>query len=89
MDMAQMDTAMNGENSHEMPCEESTQNQQDDQSDHCAGMCLCMHSVSSQSPILNDSIALQITDDTKLVHSLMNESFVDISLSLPKRPPRV
>jgi hypothetical protein len=71
-----------------MPCEDmqKTQNQNDTQ--HCDGVCLCLHASMHQSITLNNPLLLSMPTLVSLKHDFIDDQFSGISTSTLKRPPR-
>lgn len=72
-----------------MPCEEMQQNENQNDNQHCDGVCFCMHMSSSQTPIIGASSQFQMPFALKLSHDFTNEAIASLSFSPDKRPPKV
>jgi hypothetical protein len=71
-----------------MPCEDMKQNQEQNDTQHCDGVCLCLHVSTHQSPILSDQASPSLSTLTSMKHDFIDDRFEDISTSSLKRPPR-
>lgn len=71
-----------------MPCEDMQQNQDQNDTQHCDGVCLCLHVSMHQSPTLNTSSPLSVPIIGTMKHGFIDDLFGDISPVILKRPPR-
>jgi len=71
-----------------MPCEEMQQNQDRQDTQHCDGVCLCLHVSTHQSPTLNNPLSLSMPTLVSMKHDFIDDRFTGISTSTLKRPPR-
>jgi len=85
--MSQMSGDMNHDMSN-MPCEKMQQNENQSDTQHCDGVCFCMHMSSTQTPIIGASSQFQIPFALKLSHDFTNEAIASLSYSPDKRPPK-
>lgn len=83
MDHGDMDMDMSN-----MPCEDMQGNQGGQDTQHCDGVCLCLHVSTQQSPTLNNPLSLSMPALVSLKHSFMDDRYTGISTSTLKRPPR-
>ena len=83
---------MSDDMNHDMgktPCEDMQQNQNQNDTQHCDGVCFCMHMSSSQTPTIGESSIFQTPFSLKLSHDFINEAIASLSYSPDKRPPKV
>lgn len=71
-----------------MPCEDMQQNQDQNNTQHCDGVCLCLHVSTHQSPTLNNPLSLSMPALVSVKHDLIDDRFTGISTPTLKRPPR-
>lgn len=71
-----------------MPCEDMQQNQSQNDTQHCDGICLCLHVSIHQSPTLNNPSPFSTPALVSLKHNFIDDQFAGISTSIFKRPPR-
>lgn len=71
-----------------MPCEDMQQNQEQNETQHCDGVCLCLHVSTHQSPTLNNPLSISMPALVSMKHTLNDDRFTGISTSTLKRPPR-
>jgi hypothetical protein len=72
----------------DMPCEDMQQNDDQDDTQHCDGVCLCLHVSTHQSPTLNNPLSLLMPARVSTKHGFIDEQFAGISTATFKRPPR-
>lgn len=70
----------------DMPCHEDKE--QKSPTNHCDGVCLCLHVSINQTPTLNDNsyLSIPIIKDQKLFSQ--NEHAASMSTAPPRRPPK-
>lgn len=68
-----------------MPCEDTRQNNNDQ---HCDGVCLCSHMSTHQLPILPPLLNVDSPALSSIKHQIIDDHFIQILTSIPKRPPR-
>jgi len=75
-------------NMSNMPCDQMQQNEDQQDTQHCDGVCLCLHVSTHQSPTLNNPLSLSMPTLVSIKHALNDDRFTGISTSTLKRPPR-
>ena len=70
----------------EMPCHEE---QKEEKSKYCEGICFCFHTSVSQTPIMNGSESLNIPMAFSENLRAENEKMVSLATSPPRRPPKI
>lgn len=76
-----MDTSM----SSDMPCHD---NQNEQKTKHCDGICLCAHASISQTPIINQSESLNAPVSSSDYLTGNNETVNSRATAPPRRPPK-
>lgn len=71
-----------------MPCEDMHQNQDQDDRQHCDGVCLCFHTCTFKSSMINESLSLDSPILSTLTYNIRDDRFIGILNSTLKPPPR-
>lgn len=86
------DTSLNPtERSHNVPpCHQTndTQQQSEDENQHCEGLCLCSHVSTSPSLFIKSTEAVRLPNSTKIVSFADQDRLESVSQTPPKRPPK-
>ncbi len=72
----------------DMPCEDMQQGNNQNDMQHCDGVCFCLHVSTHQSPTLNNSLSLSMTAQVSMKYDFVDDRFAGIPKSTLKRPPR-
>ena len=69
----------------DMPCHDE---EQQSQTQHCDGLCLCLHVVMAQTVILNDVDVLEPLDISEVQFTISQDALVSRQTAPPRRPPK-
>ena len=69
----------------DMPCHDE---KQQSQTQHCDGLCLCLHVAMGQTVILNDFDVLEPLNISEVQFTISQDALVSRQTAPPRRPPK-